>query len=115
MIRGSLDLDGEILAQEGGYWVKIEARQLDYATKECPHRISYSLTLHNLYGKRIMGFDNAHSVKTRKRGRYKGRSVSYDHKHTNPADKGTPYVFESAEQLLKDFFVEVDKNLVESK
>ena len=110
-----LDLDGEILAQEGDYWVKIEARQLDHATKECPHRISYYLTLHDRYGKRIMGFDNAHSVKTRKRGRYKGRSVVYDHKHTNPADKGTPYVFESAEQLLKDFFVEVDKNLGELK
>ena len=106
-----LDLDGEILAQEGGYWIKIEANQLKHATKECPHRIRYCLTLHDRYGKRVLGFDNAHSVKTRKRGRYKGRSVAYDHKHMNPVDKGTPYVFESAEQLLRDFFEEVDKYL----
>ena len=106
-----LDLDGEILAQEGGYWIKIEARQLKQATKKCPHRIRYCLTLHDRYGKRVIGFDNAHSVKTRKRGRYKGRSVAYDHKHMNPVDKGTPYVFESAEQLLSDFFEEVDKYL----
>jgi hypothetical protein len=106
-----LDLDGEILAQERGYWIKIEARQLDRATKECPHRIRYSLTLHDRYGKRVLGFDNAHSVKTRKRGRYKGRSVTYDHRHMSPVDKGTPYVFESTEQPLSDFFKAVDKYL----
>lgn len=106
-----LDLDGEILAQDGGYWIKIEVRRLDRATKECPHRVKYSLTLHNRYGKRVMGFDNAHAIRTRKRGRYKGRSVAYDHKHANPKDKGVPYVFESAEQLITDFFTEADKYL----
>ena len=34
-----LDLNGEILAQESGYWVKIEAKKLAQATRECPHRI----------------------------------------------------------------------------
>jgi hypothetical protein len=29
----------------------------------------------------------------------------------NPGDKGVPYVFESAEQLITDFFTEVDKAL----
>jgi hypothetical protein len=38
-----------------------------------------------------------------------GRNIVYDHKHLNPSDKGTPYAFESAEQLLADFFREVDK------
>lgn len=106
-----LDLDGQILAQDGGYWAKIEARQLEQATRQCPHRIRYCLTLHDRYGKRVMGFDNAHAIKTKKRGRFRGRHIVYDHKHTNPADKGTPYVFESAEQLLADFFMEVDKIL----
>ena len=110
-----LDLDGEILAQDDGHWVKIEARQLKHPTKECPHRIRYSLTLHNRYGERVIGFDNAHLIKTRKRGRYKGRSVFYDHKHMNPEDKGTPYVFETAEQLILDFFGEVDKYLKAQK
>ncbi len=40
-----------------------------------------------------------------------GRRVVYDHKHTNSDDRGTPYVFESAEQLVTDFFSEVDKVL----
>ncbi len=90
-----LDLDGEILAQKGGFWIKIEARKLDQATKEYPHRIKYCLTLHDRYGKRLLGFDNAHQVKSRKRGKYKGRSIAYDHKHMTPGDKGGPYVFES--------------------
>ena len=106
-----LDLDGEILAQDYGCWVKIEARKLGKATKEYPHRVKYSLTLHDRYGKRLLGFDNAHLIKTRKRGRFRGRAVAYDHKHMGSDDEGVPYVFESAEQLLADFFTEVDKVL----
>ena len=108
-----LALDGEILAQDKGYWIKIKARRLDQPTEICPHGIRYCLTLHDRYGKRILGFDNAHSVVTRRRGRYSGRRVVYDHKHSNPGDKKTPYVFESAEQLVTDFFSEVDKVLRE--
>ncbi len=37
-------------------------------------------------------------------GRYSGRIINYDHVHTSINDKGTPYEFESAEQLLRDFF-----------
>ena len=106
-----LDLDGEILAQDYVCWVKIEARKLEKATRECPHVVKYCLTLHDRYGKRLMGFDNAHQIKTRRRGRFKGRSSIYDHKHMSSADKGVPYVFESAEQLLTDFFKDVDKVL----
>ena len=106
-----LALDGEILAQDKGYWVKIEARKLPNPTEACPHSIRYCLTLHDRYGQRVPGFDNAHLIVTRKRGRFSGRCVVYDHKHTHPGDKGTPYVFESAEQLLDDFFTEVDKVL----
>lgn len=106
-----LDLDGEILAQDYGCWVKIEARKPGKATKGCPHRVKYCLTLHDRYGKRLLGFDNAHLIKTRKRGRFTGRTVAYDHKHMGPDDEGVPYVFESAEQLLTDFFTEVDKVL----
>ena len=106
-----LDLYGEILAQKYGSLIKIEARKLEKVTKEYPHRVKYSLTLHDRYGKRLLGFDNAHLIKTRKRGRFIGRAVAYDHKHLGPDDEGVPYVFESAEQLLADFFTEVDKVL----
>ncbi len=110
-----LDLDGEILGQEGGYWIKIEARKLDQPTKECPHGIKYCLTLHDKSGERVLGFDNAHLIKTKKQGRFTGRSVVYDHVHKNVNDKGQPYTFESAEQLLSDFFAEVDKYLKAKK
>ena len=106
-----LDLDGEILAQDYGCWVKINARILQKVSKEFPHCVKYSLTLHDRYGKRLLGFDNAHLIKTGKRGRFIGRTVAYDHKHMSPDDEGVPYVFESAEQLLADFFAEVDKVL----
>jgi hypothetical protein len=109
-----LELDGEILAQERGYWIKVEARKLAKPTKDCPHGIRYCLSLHASSGKRVLGFDNAHPLVTRKRGRYSGRQIFYDHKHTNPDDKGTPYVFESAEQLVTDFFSAVDKFLGEN-
>ncbi len=106
-----LDLNGEILGQENGYWIKIEARKLEQPTKECPHGIKYSLTLHDRSGKRVLGFDNAHPIKTKKRGRFLGRRVVYDHIHRDVSDKGVPYVFESAEQLLSDFFNAVDEYL----
>ena len=110
-----LDLDGTILVQEDKSWIKIEAQLLEKPTKECPHGIKYCLTLHDSSGERILGFDNAHPIKTQKRGRFIGRKMVYDHKHTHQADKGVPYTFESAEQLLNDFFTEVDKKLNKKK
>jgi len=32
-----LALDDEILAQDKGYWIKIEARKLSQPTEACPH------------------------------------------------------------------------------
>ncbi|MCY4227943.1 MAG: hypothetical protein OXF20_09690 [Gammaproteobacteria bacterium] len=60
-----------------------------------------------------MGFDNAHAVKPRKRGKYKGRIVAYDHMHKPAADKGMAYAFSSAQQLIEDFFNEVNRILKE--
>ncbi len=36
-----------------------------------------------------------------------------DHLHQTPVDKGTPYTFSSAEQLLQDFFQRVNQILNE--
>ena len=41
--------------------------------------------------------------------------MAYDHKHRHAADKGVPYVFSSAQQLLNDFFADVDRLLLEVK
>jgi hypothetical protein len=67
--------------------------------------------LHDGSGKRLLGFDNAHPVKTKKRGRFKARKIVYEHVHKNSSDEAEPYVFESAGQLVEDFFAEVDKVL----
>ena len=110
-----LDLDGFIVDQGDGYWLKIEAKLLDSSTPERPHGISYSLTLHDSSNQRILGFDNAHAIRPPKSKRYAGRRVEYDHKHRNINDKGVPYEFVDAYQLLKDFFNEVDKVLKEHR
>jgi len=111
-INTLIDLNGSIMVLDGGYWIKIEARKIKL-TEDIPHGISYSLTLHNPYGKRILGFDNAHAIKPPKKFKYAGRKLTSDHKHRSFNDKGVPYEFQNAAQLLTDFFAEVDKKLKE--
>lgn len=107
-----LDLYGSIIDQSKGYWIKIEAWRV--ATDDnVPHGIRYTLTLHEPYGKRILGYDNAHAVKLPKKFKYVGRRLSFDHKHRHVSDKGVPYGFEDAYQLLVDFFKDVDRVLQE--
>ena len=107
-----LELHGTEYTEENGYWYKIQAWQVE-PTKEIPHGIRYNLTLHDNHNKRIMGFDNVHAVKSRKRGKFKGRIVAYDHQHKSAADKGSLYVFSDPQQLLTDFFVEVNRIMKE--
>ncbi len=101
-----LDLHGTEYHEENGFWYKIEAYLVE-ATKERPHGIRYNLTLHNKYNARVLGFDNAHAVQGR--GKYKGRVITYDHLHKDHLDKGTPYEFSNAGQLLEDFFIKVNE------
>lgn len=107
-----LDLAGELIVHDDGTWIKIEARLLDQPTKGCPHGIKYSLTLHDRDGRRLLGFDNAHEIGAGKHSFYVGRRVEFDHKHSD--EKVVPYQFQSAEQLLLDFFASVDRFLSES-
>lgn len=111
-IETLLDLNGSIFDQGNGYWIKLEAWSVEVC-KEVPHGIRYSLTLHEPYGKRILGYDNAHAVKPPKKFKYAGQIMAYDHKHRHARDKGTPYVFKNAQQLLSDFFADVDRVLLE--
>ncbi|HAM21067.1 MAG TPA: hypothetical protein DCQ04_02120 [Actinobacteria bacterium] len=107
-----LDLHDQIIDQGGGYWVKIQVWRVEISA-EVPHGIRYALTLHEPYGKRILGYDNAHAVKPPKKFKYAGRRLSYDHKHRHVHDKGVPYEFQDAQQLLVGFFNEVDRVLTE--
>lgn len=113
-IETLLDLQDQIIDQGSGYWVKIEAYQVA-PTPDVPHGIRYSLTLHEPYGKRILGYDNAHAVKPPKKFKYAGRRLTFDHMHRHARDPGVPYEFKDAHQLLADFFSEVDQVLLEVK
>lgn len=93
-----------------GIGPNLKSWRISHTTEEIPHGIRYSLTLHDRHGERIMGFDNAHAVKAKKKDQYQGRKT-YDHRHRHSKDEGVPYEFVDAHQLLKDFWSEVDKTL----
>ena len=105
-----LAFDGRIHHLEQGYWLKFEIVRTD-PTKERPHGLRYSFTLHNPDGKRLVGFDNAHAVPPA--ARYGAKTVSHDHWHRTEEDEGRPYSFTDAETLLADFFAEVRRVLDE--
>ena len=105
-----VELNGQIISQENGYWIKIEAWRVE-PNRYVPHGIRYSLTLHEPYGTRVMGYDNAHAVRLPKKFKYSGNRLPYDHRHRYVSDKGVPYEFKDAHQLLADFFNEVDRLL----
>ena len=109
-IEALLDLNGTALYQEEGYWVFIEARIID-ASKRVPHGIKYSLTLHDLSGKRVLGMDNAHRI--RKATAYGKAPEQSDHIHK--ADGSVvPYTFINAAKLLEDFFDLADAYMKET-
>ena len=66
-----------------------------------PFGIKYSLTLHDVDGLRLLGFDNAHWIP---------KVDAYDHRHSFRRTKVlTRYEFESGNQLIVDFFDAVEK------
>jgi hypothetical protein len=106
-----LDLDGEEIIYEGGYVARFRVKEIA-ATQEKPHGISYSLTFHAPDGRRLMGYDNAHSV-PQPGGRFVQRPAAFDHRHRDETDEGRPYQFESSEKLIADFFDEIARLLKE--
>ena len=100
-----LELNGEVFPMDNGYWTKFEAFQVT-PNQHIPHGVKYSLTLHDRSNKRILGFDNAHAVKPKKR-KFGARKITWDHKHQE--ERTVSYEYESAGQLLEDFWAEVDK------
>jgi len=100
-----LDLDGEIFPMDNGFWTKFEAYRVT-SGQQSPHGIRYSL--HDNNNTRVLGFDNAHAFKPKK-NRYGARKITWDHKHK--MEKVHPYEFESASQLLEDFWEDVEKIL----
>ena len=106
-----LAFDGRVHVFEDGYWVKFEIKRVKSA-KERPHGLSYSFTLHDPDGKRLLGFDNAHGVDA-KGSRFKKKADAHDHWHRTATDPGRPYRYVDAPTLLEDFEHEVARILHE--
>ncbi|MEN8219522.1 MAG: DUF6516 family protein [Pseudomonadota bacterium] len=102
-------LNGEIFPMDNGFWTKIEAYQV-IPNEHIPHGVKYSLTLHDQNNVRILGFDNAHSFKP-KRKKYGARKITWDHKHQRT--EILPYEYETAGQLLEDFWTAVSHMMSE--
>ncbi len=109
-LEALLDLDGQtVVLDEQGHVVRFSVKQVK-PTGHRPHGLSYSLTLHDRTGRRLLGFDNAHSVE-RPGGRFVAQPRVYDHVHRGAQDAGRPYEFSSAGQLVVDFWAAVDRML----
>ena len=98
-----LNLHGEVFPMDNGYWVKFEAYVIE-SSLAVPHGVRYSLTLHDKSNRRVIGYDNAHSFKSHKK--YAAKKESYDHVHKQMDI--VAYDFESASQLLEDFWKSVE-------
>jgi Family of unknown function (DUF6516) len=73
-----------------GTIIDIKIWQLPERTKERPHGFKYSL-FYGRAGERIIGYDN--------------ETGKGDHRHYGQYEE--PYVFESMERLMHDFFADV--------
>ena len=104
-----LGFDGHVHWLDQGYRLKFEIKRVK-PTKERPHGLRYSFTLHDPDGQRLMGFDNAHGVRA-KGSRYNKRQAAADHWHRTEDDEGRPYSFTTADALLEDFFREATRIL----
>ena len=104
-LESLLALDGEIIQQAYGYWVKFEIREVD-TTSARPKGIKYSLSLHREDGERILGFDNAHGFDNGRNHRW---LTKYDHEHRLGKEKIYPYDYKNAETLMVNFWTAVDE------
>lgn len=104
-----LELDGQVLVVDpnGKFWVKFSVKKIRHTTEK-PQGLDYSLTLHDETGERLIGFDNAHAVKSGS-GPGAKRKKEFDHKHQHRTIK--PYEYKNAADLLSDFWSEVEKVL----
>ena len=110
-LEALLALDGEVMVVDpaGKHWVKFTVKAVE-ASEERPHGIVYSFTLHDERGRRLVGFDNSHSVRSVAGPSGRGRR-SHDHRHRLQTVR--PYTYTDAMTLLSDFWDEVESMLRE--
>ena len=102
-----LNLDGEVFPMDNGCWTKFEVKRIK-PNRNIPQGIKYSITFHDRNNRRIIGFDNAHAYKAKKK-KYGARKITWDHKHHQ--ERISAYEYESAGKLLEDFCIAVEKFL----
>lgn len=105
-----LSYNDRILYLGGGYHLKFEISRTK-ETEARPHGLSYSFTLHDQRNRRVLGYDNAHTVKPL--GRNARAPKTHDHWHRDAHDKGRPYDFIDAPTMVKDFFGEAERYLAD--
>lgn len=110
-LENLLMLNGEVFPMDNGYWTKFEAYRVA-PSEHILQGIRYSLTLHDNHNRRLLGYDNAHGYKPRQH-KYGARKVTWDHKHRR--NEIAPYEYESAGQLLEDFWRDVDSMMAREK
>ncbi|WP_419812709.1 toxin-antitoxin system TumE family protein [Bacterioplanoides sp.] len=118
-IENLLMLDGEIIEADSEleYFARFSAIRADI-TEGRPNGIKYSLTLHDKDNQRLMGFDNAHAIEDKRKGKFSHhRKVTrWDHKHKfKDVRVVVPYEYETAEKLLTDFWIAVDEAIALDK
>jgi len=110
-LEALLSLHGHEFVLDSGDWISFRIWFVE-CSETVPHGIRYSLTLHDRHNQRLVGFDNAHASRTRKR-RFEPKSTARDHWHQG--NDTHEYKYESAEKLLADFFTQVDQQLQRAK
>ena len=109
-LENLLDLDGMkmVIDDKFGLWIKFDISTTSLSIRS--NGVRYSLSLHDRYGQRILGFDNAHEIKYAAK-RMVAPKRTFDHWHYDEHDEGRPYHYINAGKLLEDFWIEVDKRL----
>lgn len=105
-----MNTESLVIQEHPPWWVKIRVWLVE-PTEQIPHGIRYELTLHDHHNQRVFGMDNAHAPPRSRRKKYGGNRRVWDHRHRHLDDPGTVYEFDSAEQLLVDFWAGVDDTL----
>jgi hypothetical protein len=106
-LEALLALHGQEFVLENGNWVSFRVWRVA-CSESIPHGIRYALSLHDRDNVRLVGFDNAHAVKTRKR-RFDPKNVVHDHWHDGK--RTLAYHYENAGKLLADFFDQVEQHM----
>lgn len=110
-IDALLSLDGEVIEQPGGHIVKFQVYRANAKDYAC-HKICYNLALYDPYGKLIMRIDNnlVDEANTNDRQIAQKLIINYSAQDQSE-DSIVTYQFVNIRQLLRDFWLEVDKIL----